>query len=53
MEADHLKIFLGLLLVLGHKKKKKKKKNSVASVREQTISTERPPFVNEVSANLC
>jgi hypothetical protein len=27
--------------------------NSVASVRERTIPTERPPLVGEVSANLC
>jgi hypothetical protein len=30
---------------------KQVKKNSVAFVREQTISTERPPLVGEVSAN--
>ena len=30
-----------------------KKKNSVALVRERTISTERPPPVGEVSANFC
>jgi hypothetical protein len=29
------------------------KTNSVALVRERTISTERPPLVNEVSANFC
>jgi hypothetical protein len=29
-----------------------KKLNSVALVRKQTISTERPPLVGEVSANL-
>jgi hypothetical protein len=28
-------------------------KNSVALVREQTIPTERPPLVDEVSANFC
>jgi hypothetical protein len=33
------------------KKKKKKKSNSVASVRERTIPTERPPLVGEVIAN--
>jgi hypothetical protein len=27
--------------------------NSVASVRERTILTEKPPFVDEVSANFC
>jgi hypothetical protein len=27
--------------------------NSVALVREQTILTERPPLVGEVSANFC
>jgi hypothetical protein len=27
------------------------KENSMASVRERTIPTERPPFVSEVSAN--
>jgi hypothetical protein len=27
--------------------------NTVASVRERTIPTERPPLVNEVSANFC
>jgi hypothetical protein len=27
--------------------------NSVALVREQTIPTERPPLVGEVSANFC
>jgi hypothetical protein len=27
--------------------------NSVALVREQTILTERPPIVGEVSANFC
>jgi hypothetical protein len=30
-----------------------KKKNSVAVVRKQTIPTEWPPLVSEVSANLC
>ena len=30
-----------------------KKKNSVALVREQTIPTERPPPVGEVSAKFC
>jgi hypothetical protein len=30
---------------------KKLKLNSVASVRERTIPTERPPLVGEVSAN--
>jgi len=30
-----------------------KKLNSVAVVREQTIPTERPPPVGEVSANFC
>ena len=30
-----------------------KKKNSVALVRERTIPTERPPPVDEVSANFC
>jgi hypothetical protein len=29
------------------------KKNSVASVRERTMPTERPPLVGEVSANFC
>jgi hypothetical protein len=29
------------------------KKHSVASVREQTIPTERSPLIGEVSANLC
>jgi hypothetical protein len=29
------------------------KKNSVALVRERTIPTERPPLVDEVSANFC
>jgi hypothetical protein len=29
------------------------KENSVALVRERTISIERPPLVGEVSANLC
>jgi hypothetical protein len=29
------------------------KLNSVALVRKQTIPTERPPFVGEVSANFC
>jgi hypothetical protein len=42
---------------LGHKtkkkKQKKKKSNSVASIRERTIPTERPPPVNEVSVNFC
>jgi hypothetical protein len=31
----------------------KLKLNSVALVREQTIPTERPPLVGEVSANVC
>ena len=31
----------------------KTKLNSVALVREQTIPTERPPPVGEVSANFC
>jgi hypothetical protein len=30
-----------------------KKENSVALVRERTISTERPPLVGEVSAKFC
>jgi hypothetical protein len=30
-----------------------KKINSVAVVRKRTIPTERPPLVDEVSANLC
>jgi hypothetical protein len=30
-----------------------KQANSVASVCERTISTERPPLINEVSANFC
>jgi hypothetical protein len=29
------------------------KKHSMAWVREQTIPTERPPLVDEVSANFC
>jgi hypothetical protein len=29
------------------------KKNSVACVREQTIPTERPPLVGEVSSDFC
>jgi hypothetical protein len=29
------------------------KKNSVIRVREQSISTKRPPLVGEVSANFC
>jgi hypothetical protein len=29
------------------------KTNSVASVRERTIPTERPPLVSEISANFC
>jgi hypothetical protein len=32
---------------------KTKKLNSLALVRERTISTERPPLVGEVSANFC
>jgi hypothetical protein len=32
-------------------KDKQKKTNSVALVRKQTISAERPPLVGEVSAN--
>ena len=35
------------------KQKKNNKLNSVALVREQTIPTERPPPVGEVSANFC
>jgi hypothetical protein len=31
----------------------KTKKNSVARVRERTTPTERPPLVDEVSANFC
>jgi hypothetical protein len=31
----------------------KTKLNSVAWVRERTISTDRPPFVGEISANFC
>jgi hypothetical protein len=27
--------------------------NSLASVRERTVQTERPPLVGEVSANFC
>jgi hypothetical protein len=30
-----------------------KKKNSVSLVRKPTVSTERPPHVDEVSANFC
>jgi hypothetical protein len=30
-----------------------RKLNNVAVVRKRTIPTERPPFVDEVSANLC
>jgi hypothetical protein len=30
-----------------------KKKTSVASIRERTIPTERPPLVGEVSVNFC
>jgi len=33
--------------------KQNSKLNSVALVREQTIPTERPPPVGEVSANFC
>jgi hypothetical protein len=33
--------------------KKKKKLNSVASVRKQTIATERTPHVGDVNANFC
>jgi hypothetical protein len=33
--------------------KKTKKKNSGALVRRQTIPTERPPLIGEVSANFC
>jgi hypothetical protein len=33
--------------------KKTKKLNSVALVRERTITTERPPPVGEVSAKFC
>jgi hypothetical protein len=33
--------------------KKKTKKNSMVSVRERTIPTERPPLVGEVIANFC
>jgi hypothetical protein len=29
------------------------KQNSVASVREQTTQTKRPPLVDEVSSNFC
>ena len=43
---QHVKIFSMYI-------KKLKKKNSVALVREQTIPTERPPPVGEVSANFC
>jgi hypothetical protein len=32
-------------------RKKQKQTNSVVSVRKQTIPTERPPLVGEVSAN--
>jgi hypothetical protein len=32
---------------------KQKKKNSMVWVRERTITTERPPLVSEVIANLC
>jgi hypothetical protein len=32
---------------------KKLKLNAVASVRERTIPTERPPLVGEVSDNFC
>jgi hypothetical protein len=31
----------------------KHKKNSMVSVRERTIPTERPPLVGEVVANFC
>jgi hypothetical protein len=30
-----------------------KQTNSVALVRERTVPTERPPFVDEVSVNFC
>jgi hypothetical protein len=33
--------------------KLKKELNSLALVRKQTIPTERPPHVGEVSANFC
>jgi hypothetical protein len=33
--------------------KSQKQTNSVALVRERTVSTERPPLVGEVSANFC
>jgi hypothetical protein len=33
--------------------RKKLKLNSMVSVRDRTIPTERPPFVGEVIANIC
>jgi hypothetical protein len=40
--------------IVGPRKTKKLKKiNFLAVVRKRTISTERPPLVGEVSANLC
>jgi hypothetical protein len=46
-DVDHYVITVNLLY------SKLKKLNSVAVVRKRTISTERPPLVGEVSANLC
>jgi hypothetical protein len=62
-------MFTVLMLIAGHRKNcwdlgvsykgwywftlKLKILNSVALVREQTIPTERPPLVGEVSANFC
>jgi hypothetical protein len=43
----------GVMSVTLRRHKTKKKKNSVAVVRKQTIPTERPPLVGEVSANFC
>jgi hypothetical protein len=37
----------------NNKKKKNYNNNSTALVREQTIPTERPPLVGEVSAYFC
>jgi hypothetical protein len=42
-----------ILLRLSLLTKTKKKLNSMVWVRERTISTERPPFLGEVSANFC
>jgi hypothetical protein len=35
------------------REQKTKQANSVASVRERTVPTERPPLVGEVIANFC